>query len=103
MFHFLKSSSRTRASPSVLLDTGYYGPDDTPAFREKVGASYLNCHLFVGLPDLKKKCITKNTFFSPSKHFDWKHTPQLNFVFMGKYVSSYVISTNIVVSEPLTQ
>ena len=49
LIDFFKSSSGTRASPPVLPDTGYYGPDEKPAFQEKVGASYLNCHLFVRL------------------------------------------------------
>ena len=49
VLHFFKSSSGTRTSPPVLLDTGYYGPDDKPAVQEKVGASCLYCYLFVRL------------------------------------------------------
>jgi hypothetical protein len=36
VLYFIKPFSRTRASPPVLLDTGYGGPDDPPCVQNEV-------------------------------------------------------------------
>jgi hypothetical protein len=73
----------TRASPPVLLDFGDDNSDDRPTGEWKVLSPYIFvCHavLFVNLT------------FSRSKYIVWDHPSHINITFLGKSMSTFVIS-----------
>jgi len=79
----VKLSLRTHASPPVMLDVGDDNSDDLPTVEWEVLFPYIFvCHavLFV------------NFSFPWSKYIVWDYSPHFNITFVGKSMSTFVIS-----------
>jgi hypothetical protein len=87
---FLKSSAATLASPPVLSDTEVDDQMTRLQFKTKCLLLQLLfvCHFvfFVNFSYIRE-------FFSVK--IDWNYPSQFNIVFMGKSVSTYVVSTKV--------
>jgi len=88
--YFFKSYSGTHALSSILLDTGEDYPDDAPTYQKAVHPTEMViCQILYIW-----KLFRIITHFSLTKHIAWNLHPKFTIVFMGKLLSTHIISMN---------